>query len=112
MATTTVYAKFAAAFPANTNEATLLTSAAADAYMCFISVTNQDTVARTFNVAILNTTGSAASADWVAYLHPIEAGGTVVRKVIFGQGQSINIQASVASKLSFVLYGMKISTTV
>lgn len=106
---TIAYQRIAAVRPANTSEQDLYAVAASTEVIGIIHVCNQDSVTRTFNIAVTDAgTGvGAGGEDWIEYETSIPA--NVAYKVSI-EGlkptATIRIQASVADKISFVLMGM------
>jgi hypothetical protein len=111
MATTTTYGRWAALRPANTSEAELLLAGAADSYIVNIQIANQDTVAREYSVALTDASGAATGEDWLAKTSDIEPGRWETLKAVIAPTQSLRVQASAADVISFVVFGMKITTS-
>ena len=104
-----VYVRLAALRPANTNEAELYAVPASSYIIGTLLVCNQDSVIRTYNVALTDGAGAATDEDWVAY--ETEIYPNLTHKIIIpaGDGDTVRIQANVADKISFVLTGLKVT---
>jgi hypothetical protein len=103
------YERLAALRPANTNEAELYAVGASEYIVGTLFICNQDSSARTYNVALTDSAGAAAGEDWLAYETSISA--NITHKIVIpaGDGDTIRVQASIADKLSFALTGLKIT---
>ena len=102
-----VYERLAALRPANTNEAELYAAAASIIVTLFIC--NQDSVARSYSVALTATSGAAGGEEWLSY--EIELPANLTHRMIIpaGSGSTIRVKASIADKISFVLTGLRIT---
>ena len=103
------YTRLAALRPANTDEAELYEVAASEYIVGTLLICNQDSSARTYNVALTDAAGAATGEDWIAFETAIQA--NITHKIVIpaGDGDTIRVQASVADKLSFILTGLKIT---
>lgn len=106
---TTTYERLAAVRPSNTNELDLYASTASE-IVGVVHVCNQDTVARTYSIALTDAgAGTTASGeDWLEYATAIQP-NTAHKISIEGMSgvATIRIQSSVADKLSFIFMGVK-----
>jgi hypothetical protein len=104
-----IYVRLAALRPADTNEAELYAVSASEYIVGTLFVCNQDSSARTYNVALCDNSGAASGEEWIAY--ELEIHANLVHKMIIpaGDGDTIRVQASVADKISFVLTGLHVS---
>lgn len=100
------YNRFAAVFPADTNEADLYALTSGE-LVGFVSICNQDTVERTYSLAVTDT-GSGVAADdedWVEKSTKIPANTTFTRDVSLKATKTIRIQSGTASTISYMLMG-------
>lgn len=104
-----VYERLAALRPADTSEAELYAVSANEYIVATLFVCNQDSSARTYRVALTDSSGAASGEDWIAYDVSIQANLTHTLIVTAGDGDTVRVQASVADKISFVLTGLNIS---
>lgn len=111
MAITNTRGVFAASCPANTDEAEFLAAAAATEYDGILRITNIDTVARTFRVALVASTGAASAKDFIRYDYTLNSCDSHEVAISIGPANCINIKASVADKLAFNFSGNKKVTT-
>ena len=103
------YSRLAALRPADTNEAELYAVAAGEYIVGTLLICNQDSVARTFNIALCDDSGAAGGEEWIAYETEILGNLTYKYIIPAGDGDTIRVKASVADKISFVLTGLKIT---
>ena len=113
MSVNIAYGRIAAVRPANTNEQDLYALGAGEEFIGRIIICNQDSTARTYNIAVTDTgTGVAASGeDWIEYGTEIPANTAFEKRVEVAATGTIRIQASIADLLSFALMGMIKTTT-
>jgi len=111
MAIVVTYKLLASARPANTAEAALLLVGAGTEINGVLRICNQDTSARTYQLAHCAATGVATGEDWLAYDKQISASETHEYSIHANAAEEIRIQASTADKLSFHLSGMEKVTT-
>jgi hypothetical protein len=93
--------------PADTNEAELYEVVGSIVGTLFVC--NQDSVTRTYSVALTTVSGAADGAEWIAYETEILGNLTYKYIIPAGAGNTIRVQASIADKISFVLTGLKIT---
>ena len=113
MAVTIAYGTWAWALPANTNEAELITPASGVEYIGELTVCEQSGSDRTYRVALSdNGTGVAASTKhWIRYDTPLLANLSHIMKININSSISVRVRSSSGSAISFVLSGMKKTTT-
>jgi hypothetical protein len=104
-----VYERLAALRPADTDEAELYAVAASEYIVGTLLICNQDSSARTYNVALTDASGAATGEDWLSYELEIQANLTHKMIIPAGDGDTIRVQASIADKISFVLTRLKIT---
>jgi len=107
------YGTWAWAFPTDTNEAELITPESGVEYIGEITVCEQSGSDRTYRLAFSdNGTGVAASAKhWKRYDTPLLANLSHVIKCHIDSTISVRVRSSSGSAISFVLEGMKKTTT-
>ena len=104
------YKRLAALCPANTAEAQLYQPAADTSTICILNVCNQDTGAQTVRVALTDAAGAATGEDWLFYDYSIAANATFqLTGITLQNPETIRIKASVADKISFILFGLEVS---
>lgn len=104
------YKRLAGLRPANTNEAKLYGPASATSAIVTLFVCNQDTVDRTYRIAITDTDAAAGDEDWIVYDRNISPNMTHdITGICLTNPHTIRVSASVADKISFVAHGLEIS---
>jgi len=103
------YTRLAALRPTDTNEAELYAVSASQYIVATLFICNQDSVARTYRVALCDDSGAASGEEWLEYDTVIPANTTYSLKFPAGDGDTIRVKASAADVISFVLAGLKIT---
>ena len=104
------YKRLAGLRPADTNEAKLYGPITSTSAIVTLAICNQDTVARTYRVAVTDTDGTAGNEDFIAYDTTIDASDShYISGITLANPHTIRVKASVADKISFVAYGMEMT---
>jgi len=113
MAVAIAYGTWAWSLPTDTNEAELITPASGVEYIGIITVCEQSGSDRTYRLAFSdNGTGVAASTKhWKKYDCPLLANLSHEISCHINSSISVRVRSSSGSAISFVLEGMKKTTT-
>jgi hypothetical protein len=113
MAETIEYGRFAAVRPGDTNETDLYACGAGEEIVGKVFICNQDNNNRTFRLALTDAgAGVAASPeDFIEYDTRLEDSWAYHRVIEISEVGTIRVQADAADKISFVLMGMRKTTT-
>lgn len=102
------YQRLAAIRPASTSEAELYAPGTDEQAVVTITICNQDSAQRSYSIAHTDASGAATGEDWLVYEAPIGANETQqIAGICIMNPETLRVVASVADKISFVVYGSK-----
>jgi hypothetical protein len=100
------YKRLAALRPASTTEAELYAVPSNSEIIANLTIVNQTASAATFRVAHTDTSGAAASEDWLAYDETLPANSRLVIPITAKNPETVRVQSGTADAISFLLAGM------
>jgi hypothetical protein len=105
-----VYKRLGALRPTDTNEAKLYGPTASKQAIANIMICNQDTEDHTYYIALTDADTTAAVEDWIVYDRNISPNMIHdITGLCLSNPDTIRVKASIADKISFVIYGLEIS---
>ena len=104
------YLKLASLRPSDTNENELYEVPTDTEIVGMLFVCNQDTVTRTYSIALTDTSGAAGNDEWIRKDIDLLAGlSHRIGPLPLEEGQTVRVQSGTANTISYVLTALKIT---